>query len=47
MDDRHRSVHCGSGNNLTLNLVLQFDSSWTGTKNNYLFTRDRGNDVAG
>jgi hypothetical protein len=36
-----------SGNNLTLNLVLQFAGGWTGTKNNYLWVSDFAGQISG
>ena len=36
-----------SGNNLTLNLVITFNPSWAGAKNNYLYVYDRGNHTGG
>ena len=45
--DYGASSATGSGNNLTLNLALTFNSSWSGTKNNYSYVSDRGNHAAG
>jgi len=45
--DYGASSATGSGNNLTLNLALTFNASWTGTKSNYLYVGDRGNHAVG
>ena len=45
--DYGASSATGSGNNLTLNLALTFNSSWSGTKNNYSYVSDRGNHAVG
>jgi RHS repeat-associated protein len=37
----------GSGSNLTLNLALTFNSSWTGAKNSWMYATDRGDHNVG
>jgi hypothetical protein len=41
------SVSNNGGTDLTLNLSLYFNPSWTGAKNNYLYVNDRANNNTG
>ncbi|MGD0774773.1 MAG: hypothetical protein ABSC05_18310, partial [Candidatus Solibacter sp.] len=53
LSNAHCTVNTGqssvtaSGNNLTVNWVLSFNSAWSGIKNNYAYVNDRGDNAAG
>ena len=45
--DSGETTAIANGNNLTLDVVITFNSSWTGSKNNYVQITDRSNTMLG
>jgi hypothetical protein len=45
--DTGASAAVGSGNTLTLDMVITFAAGWTGPKNNYALAMDRGDNLVG